>query len=131
MQVFVENHIPRGSADGVLLLVNSEGNLIATFDDDITEETAEYIAACVNRCDSNDHQARPYRDNQTGTHEREASLMQTVYVFIEGGVIHDMRVPTGITVIVRDFDVEGVEPERVQQDADGQEFVESVWEADK
>jgi hypothetical protein len=59
MKVSVENHIPPGSADGVLLLVDSEGNLIATFDDEISEETAEYIAACVNRCDSSDHQARP------------------------------------------------------------------------
>jgi hypothetical protein len=57
--------------------------------------------------------------------------MKTVYVFIEGGVIHDMRVPKGITVIVRDYDVEGVEPERIERDASGQEFVESVWEADK
>jgi len=41
MQVFVENHIPRESADGVLVFADSEGNLIATFDDEISEETAE------------------------------------------------------------------------------------------
>jgi hypothetical protein len=56
--------------------------------------------------------------------------VKTVYVFIEGGVIHDMHIPKGVRVIVRDSDVEGVEPERIEQDKDGQEYVESVWEAD-
>jgi len=56
--------------------------------------------------------------------------MQTVYVFIEGGVVQDMQIPKGVRVVVRDYDVEGVEPERIQQDADKQEFVESVWEAE-
>jgi hypothetical protein len=52
MQVFVENHLPRGSADGILRLVDSAGNVIATFEDDVSEETAEYIAACVNQADA-------------------------------------------------------------------------------
>jgi hypothetical protein len=57
-------------------------------------------------------------------------MKKKVLVFLEGGVVHDIQAPKGVTVIVRDYDVEGVEPERIQQDSSGQEFVGSVWEAD-
>jgi hypothetical protein len=121
MQVFVETHIPRGSADGMQRLVDSEGNVIAIFDDDMTEEVAEYIAECVNRGDAGPIPVDARRKGQP---------MQTVRVFMEGGVIHDMHVPRGITVVVRDCDVEGVDLDRIQRDEKGEEFVETIWESD-
>jgi hypothetical protein len=121
MQVFVETHIPRGSADGMQRLVDSVGNVIAVFDDDVTEEVAESIAECVNRGNAGPIPVDARMKGQP---------RQTVRVFMEGGVIHDMHVPRGITVFVRDCDVEGVEPERIQRDENGHEFVESVWESD-
>jgi hypothetical protein len=55
--------------------------------------------------------------------------MQIVKITMEGGVIHDMEIPEGVTVIVRDYDSEGCEPDRINQDENGDDYVESTWEA--
>ena len=53
--------------------------------------------------------------------------MKTVRIYMEGGVIQDMIVPMGVKVEVFDYDVEGVEEDRVLQDANGDEYVLSEW----
>jgi ferredoxin len=47
---------------------------------------------------------------------------------MEGGVIQDVQAPKGIRVVVRDYDTDGVETERLQRDEDGNEFIEAIWE---
>lgn len=54
--------------------------------------------------------------------------MKIVRVTVEGGVIQWVEVPDGVTVIVRDYDVDGTEADQLQQDENGDEFIESLWE---
>ena len=39
--------------------------------------------------------------------------MDAVLVIVSGGVVQDVICPAGVTVVVRDFDVEGVEDKAV------------------
>ena len=55
-------------------------------------------------------------------------MKKTVRITMEGGVIQAAEVPKGVRVIVRDYDVDGVETERLQRDEDGSEFIEAIWE---
>ena len=42
--------------------------------------------------------------------------MKTVIITVEGGVVQNVEVPEGVTVIVRDYDVDGTESDLLQQD---------------
>lgn len=53
--------------------------------------------------------------------------MKTVRVTVEGGVIQHVEVPEDVTVVVRDYDVDGSDDEQFQQDENGDKFIESVW----
>ena len=50
-----------------------------------------------------------------------------VQVTVEGGVIQDVECPSGIQVLIRDYDVDGSET-NLAEDETGDEFIESVWE---
>jgi hypothetical protein len=50
-----------------------------------------------------------------------------VHVTVEGGVIQDVECPTGVQVVIRDFDVDGSEADLAEDDS-GDEYIESVWE---
>jgi len=52
---------------------------------------------------------------------------KTVHVTVEGGVIQNVDCPSGIQVLVRDYDVDGTEID-LAEDVSGDEFIESVWE---
>jgi len=52
---------------------------------------------------------------------------KTVHVTVEGGVIQDVECPSGVQVVVRDYDVDGAETDLAEDDS-GDEFIESVWE---
>jgi hypothetical protein len=55
----------------------------------------------------------------------------TAHIVVEGGVVQDVDVPPGIRVVVRDYDVEGVEgAEDLPQDEDGAHYTESTYEGD-
>nr|ADY58568.1 hypothetical protein Plabr_0947 [Rubinisphaera brasiliensis DSM 5305] len=54
--------------------------------------------------------------------------MKNVLVIVSGGVVQNVVCPDGITVVVRDFDVEGVEEEAIKTEGD-ERFIESVWSA--
>lgn len=51
-----------------------------------------------------------------------------VTITVEGGVVQDVEVPPGVRVIVKDYDVEGMDEDRMTKDEDGNEYVESVYE---
>ena len=52
---------------------------------------------------------------------------KTVHVTVEGGVIQDVECPSGVQVLIRDYDVDGSESDLAEDDS-GDEFIESVWE---
>lgn len=54
--------------------------------------------------------------------------MKIVKVTVEGGVVQWVEVPEGVTVIVRDYDVDGSEDEGLDQDENGDQYIESTWE---
>lgn len=54
--------------------------------------------------------------------------MKVVRVTVEGGVVQHVEVPEGVQVIVRDYDVEGTDADELEQDENGDQFIESFWE---
>lgn len=49
----------------------------------------------------------------------------TITVIVEGGVIRDIEdIPDGVRVIVRDYDMDGMDEEYIEK---GEGFWESVW----
>ncbi len=53
--------------------------------------------------------------------------MKIVRITMEGGVIQDIARPEGVKVVVRDYDTDGSE-EHLQQDKNGDNYIETVWE---
>ncbi len=51
-----------------------------------------------------------------------------VHIDVEGGVVHCVTLPPGVTVTIRDYDIEGVEEDRVSVDEHGYECVVTKWE---
>jgi len=54
-----------------------------------------------------------------------------VIITIRGGVAELASKPANIEVILRDYDIQGVEEGRLQRDADGNLYLECVHPADK
>lgn len=54
--------------------------------------------------------------------------MKIVRVTVEGGVVQHVEVPEGVQVIVRDYDVDGTDADELEQDENGDHFIESIWE---
>lgn len=50
--------------------------------------------------------------------------MKTITVYVRGGVVQDVQIPKGldVTVDVKDYDVDGVDPIFLQYDSDSQKF---------
>lgn len=57
--------------------------------------------------------------------------MKTVQVIVSGGVVQHVEVPDGVSVIVRDYDVDGVDPALLQQDRRGDSFIEAIWTSER
>jgi hypothetical protein len=55
------------------------------------------------------------------------TMKKIVRIAVEGGVIQDVECPSGVQVLVRDYDVDGSETDLAEDDS-GDEFIESVWE---
>jgi hypothetical protein len=53
-------------------------------------------------------------------------MSKTVKISIEGGVIQEVDCPAGVQLIVKDYDVDGTEPNLAEDDT-GDEFVETIW----
>ena len=71
----------------------------------------------------------PNLDTGTGkmTTTTGATMSKTVRVIVSGGVVQHVEVPAGVTVIIRDYDVDGVESDLLQQDRGGDNYVETIW----
>lgn len=54
--------------------------------------------------------------------------MKIIRVTVEGGVVQHVEVPEGVQVIVRDYDVEDTDADELEQDENGDQFIESTWE---
>ena len=54
--------------------------------------------------------------------------MKFVLVTVESGVVQHIEVPEGVQVIVKDYDVDGTEADQLQQDDNGDQFIEFNWE---
>jgi hypothetical protein len=68
--------------------------------------------------------------NRTMTSEipkLEENMQKTVIVRIEGGVIQDVECPSGVQVVIHDYDIDGSETD-LAEDETGDEYIESVWE---
>jgi hypothetical protein len=50
-----------------------------------------------------------------------------VAITVEGGVIQNVECPSGIQVVVHDYDVDGSETDLAEDDS-SDEYLESVWE---
>lgn len=54
-----------------------------------------------------------------------------VIITIRGGVAEVASKPSNIEVVLRDYDVQGVEEERLQRDVEGDLYIECVHRADE
>ena len=54
--------------------------------------------------------------------------MKTVRITVEGGVVQYVDCPRGVRVVVKDYDTDGVEEESLQQDENGDTYIEGIWE---
>jgi len=54
--------------------------------------------------------------------------MKIVRVTVEGGVVQHVEVPEDVQVVVRDYDVDGTDRDEHEQDENGDQFIESIWE---
>lgn len=51
-----------------------------------------------------------------------------ITVTVEGGVIQDISdIPPDVKVVVKDYDVEGGDPEDMKTDDNGDEYFEGIW----
>ena len=57
--------------------------------------------------------------------------MKTVKITVEGGVVQNVEVPEGVMVIVRDYDVDAIETDLLQQDRGGDNYIESIWKPER
>jgi hypothetical protein len=57
------------------------------------------------------------------------SHKHTILVTVQGGVIQNIDdIPTDVRVVVRDYDVDGIDESKLEEDQDGHRFVESTWD---
>jgi|GEM_PF-4131040 len=52
-----------------------------------------------------------------------------VVVTVSGGVPMVVKKPKGVKLVIRDYDVDGVEENLLTQDPSGDDCVESVWKS--
>jgi hypothetical protein len=53
-------------------------------------------------------------------------MKTNVTIRIEGGVVQEVDCPSGVHVVVRDYDVDGSETD-LAEDESGDEFIETIW----
>jgi hypothetical protein len=61
-----------------------------------------------------------------------ATNKKTITVGVYGGMIQWIQgIPEDVRVVVYDYDIEGAGPEDLSQDAEGNQCIEAVWEANE
>lgn len=53
--------------------------------------------------------------------------IKEIVITVEGGVIQEIDNPTNHKIIVRDYDIEGSDEDALQEDDNGNEYIESEW----
>lgn len=53
-----------------------------------------------------------------------------VEIDLEGGMISHAKMPHGVRVVVRDYDTDGVELDRLHRDNDGRTYTQTNWSSD-
>jgi hypothetical protein len=67
-------------------------------------------------------------DRAAPEEEEPSEATKEILVIMEGALIQEIDgVPPGIVVRVKDYDVDGVDEDRLQQDEDGRRYIESLW----
>ena len=51
-----------------------------------------------------------------------------VVMAVVGGMVHDITIPSGVDVEIRDYDTDGSDSPNLKTDADGDEYHEMFWE---
>lgn len=64
-----------------------------------------------------------------GQNPTSKSTQCEVMIFVRGGVVDVVLIPPGITVMVRDYDVDGCEEDELDRDSSGHCYIETVHEA--
>lgn len=55
--------------------------------------------------------------------------MKPIKITIDGGVIQDITdIPDGTKIIVVDYDIDGIDEDRLIIDEEGQKCTETIWE---
>jgi hypothetical protein len=54
------------------------------------------------------------------------SKSKTITIEIQDGLLNIFNIPEGITIVVRDYDTDGADPETLNQDSDGIDCFEAV-----
>ena len=52
-----------------------------------------------------------------------------VQIAVDGGAVTDVQAPAAVTVVVRDYDTDGVEQDGLDRDGEGRRCVTSIWSA--
>jgi hypothetical protein len=58
---------------------------------------------------------------------RKSRRVKTVVFSITDGFIHHVHCPKGVRVVVKLYDVEGIDESELKQDEDGAWYMEFVW----
>lgn len=58
-------------------------------------------------------------------------MASVVRVTVEGGVVQHVEVPSGVTVVVRDYDVDSCDEIDLERDANGDRYFEQLWHSEK
>jgi hypothetical protein len=54
-------------------------------------------------------------------------MQKTVVVTMEGGVIQHIECPDGVSVVIRDYDIEDADPCSLNVDEHGNRFLATSW----
>ncbi len=58
-----------------------------------------------------------------------AENKKSIVITMDGGLIQEIEgIPQDVVIVVRDYDVEGVDEDDLTKDENGNECFESIWE---
>jgi hypothetical protein len=73
---------------------------------------------------------RPYCAACHAVYEQGQREPGPIVVTLEGGLIQNVSTPPGVTVIVRDYDTDGIDTNQLSTDPAGRQCIESLWGSD-
>lgn len=58
-------------------------------------------------------------------------MATTVRITVEGGVVQHVEFPPGVTVVVRDYDVDSCDMDDLERDENGDRYFEQTWQCEE